>query len=170
MRVTKNDPNGAWCICADFRSVGPSEGCFSLRGNSMNSAERCLIADEKVPIQGGERTGGFSCANRWRKGTTFTEVRHLVEVITTRDIGLGGGPPAIGKRPHANHIGLHHPLGTVNVRTSHPPRECVRVDAGEGCGIGQHHETLNVMVPGVIVEVADYAIEAAHLMASHLLP
>lgn len=65
VRGAKNDSCGTWCICDDLHSVGSSEGRFTLRGNSIYPAERGLVADQEVPIQGRKRAGRFSGSYRW---------------------------------------------------------------------------------------------------------
>lgn len=75
---------------------------------------------DKFPIKASE-AAGLSCL---KVGPPLT---HFLQIITSRNIGLGGGKSAVGVLAHSVDIGNHYPFVGINIETAKPPIDIIRV-------------------------------------------
>ena len=72
------------------------------------------MAQEKIPVQGGERASIVSGAFFSVKRATLAIVAHSVYVRAASGIGLGGHDSAICVQRHSDDIRNHDPFSGVN--------------------------------------------------------
>ena len=73
------------------------------------------MAGDEVPVQRVERTRARADALARVKATLGAVIAHLVDVVRAGRVGFSTDNPAIGKQPHADHVGRDHPVIGVNI-------------------------------------------------------
>ncbi len=126
-----------------------------LAGDPRVLHEPIVVAGEEVPVERGERAGVVAGALLAVESARLAVVAHLVDVVAAGGVRLGGHLAAVGPLAHADHVRQHHPLGAVDEVRPHPVGHRPRVDAVQHRQVAEHHQPLDVVVVGLVVERGD---------------
>lgn len=99
----------------------------------------------KSPIQGVHRTGAGSDFFFWIVKTVLKKVRHLIDIVGTRDIASGRKVLAIQHLVHPQHIRRYHPLKCVHIHLPKPLIHIVKIISHQQTKITNHHESSNMV-------------------------
>ena len=73
------------------------------------------MASDEIPVQCVEWTSPRADALARVEAALGAIVAHLVDVVRAGRVGFSTDNPAIGKQPHADHVGRDHPVIGVNI-------------------------------------------------------
>ena len=68
-----------------------------------------------MPIEAVKRAGLFSETLFDTVMTVAAVITHLIDITTTRGIGLGGNKASVRKLTHASGIGHFYPLNSIDI-------------------------------------------------------
>ena len=129
----------------------------------MICCKRVCVAGEEVPVERRVRAGVWTDSQLRVEATRPARVTHLVDVRAAGGIGLGGHHAAVGEQGHPDHVGQHHPVGSIDEARPHPRAHRSRVDTGRERQVAEHHQPLDVMCVPVVMNVSDHVGDAGHL-------
>lgn len=116
-----------------------------LHGHALVFAHSRFMLEEKVPIQGGEWTGGGAGALCGIEATTGAVVAHALDVLAGRNVGFAGHETAVGVLGHAESVWQFDPFDGVDINGEIPLVDFTGPNAKhEGVEAGDH-ESLDVM-------------------------
>ena len=102
----------------------------------MITAQSLLVASQEIPIERVEGTGIRSSALLRVVAAALAVAAHPIDVIAAGGVRLAGQHAAIGKQPHAEHVGLHHPVVAINEHAVKPSGEGLGIEAGDQAVVG----------------------------------
>lgn len=89
----------------------------------------------------------------------FGFIGHFQDVVRSGNVGFGGERSAIGELRHAVDIGNHDPIIGVDEEFHEPLVDRMWIEAAKQHEIPQHHESLDVVAVGFILELSDDAVD-----------
>ena len=102
----------------------------------MIAAQTLLVPSQEIPIKGIEWAGIRTSALLGVVAAALAVAAHPIDVIAAGGVRLAGQHAAIGKHPHAEHVGLHHPVVAVNEHAVKPGGEGLGIEAGDQAVVG----------------------------------
>lgn len=125
---------------------------------------------KKVPVKGVEGTSIGTLPHFRIEAARGAVVAHLFLIGRSRRIGFGGEETAISKKNHAKNVGNHDPVIGVEVHLGIPAEDGLGFVATQEKVVSKHHETLDVMIVGVIDGAVNGLGNAAHFSLSGVSP
>ncbi len=101
-----------------------------------------MLIDE-VPVEVIERTRIGAGLFVGIESAACAIVAHLADVSARRRVRLGRHVPAIRMQGHADDVGGHDPVESIDIHLQIPAQRGLRLNARDEEEITQHHETLD---------------------------
>ena len=97
-------------------------------------------------------------------------VAHFILISGACGVGFGGEETPVGKEDHTEDVGHHDPVVGIEIHFTVPAENCFGLVSAKEEKIAEDHQSLNMVVVGVIDCAMDGLGYAAHLGFARIGP
>ena len=125
---------------------------------------------KEVPVEGveGASLGALTLFGVELAGGTV--VAHFILISGACGVRFGGEEAPIGKEDHAEDVGHHDPVVGIEIHFTVPAKNCLGLVSAKEEKVAEDHQSLNMVVVGVIDCAMDGLGYAAHLGLARIGP